>query len=90
MSVERRSGADLDARMDAGKPADDARQIALQMKPEGEKVRHHDYARGAFRYQCCDGSIEIGRAATEERSFYQIKSAFALHGFRNAAYGLVG
>ena len=90
MSIERWSCTDLDARMHAGDPADNAGQIALEMKPEREKVRYHDDASGPLPDQRRDGRIEIRRATPEERGLDQVKTAVAFHGFRDAAYGFVG
>ena len=90
MSVERRRGTNVDARMEAGESADDCGQIALEMKTEREKVRHHDDARGAFLHECRNSGFEIGCATAEERDFYKIESSFALHGLRDTAHSLVG
>jgi len=79
MAVEGRRGADLDARVDPGNAADNSGQIALQMKPEREKVRHHYDAGGSFLYHGCNGGFEVRRTAVEKRGFNQIKSTFVPH-----------
>ncbi len=90
MPVERIAADDLYSCIDAREVGDDAGQIPLEVKPQGQEIGYHDEAGDAGLVESGDGGGEVGGAAFEESRLPQVEAAELRGGAGHVADGFVG
>src|SRR3989442_9512048 len=85
MAIERVATNNLRVLVRAGEFCNDSRQIALQVKAQGQKIGNDDNPPGAGCIEPSDGSRKVGLASLEKGGFPKIKPALLGCGLRNLA-----